>query len=152
MDKESQTLAIICQDLSVVLAFDHRERLLQWSVRIANNLGEGSQFLGQLSSVPPKSKLTPGPVRLHVTERKFCLTAGLPPRLLAQWEIGHLRRYGVVDGRLVFEGGSRCGKGEGLHALIPEPHQATAIQEALDSAARGQFTRAPSKRFPTSKK
>lgn len=41
LDKESNTMAIICQDVTVVLAFDTRERLIQWQVKIANNLGEG---------------------------------------------------------------------------------------------------------------
>lgn len=91
LDKESHTLAIICQDLCVVLAFDNRERLIQWTVRIANNLGEGQQFLVQLASAPAKSKLTPGPVKLHVSDKKFCLTGGIPPRLLGHWEVPHLR-------------------------------------------------------------
>lgn len=33
LDKESNTIAIICQDIIVVLAFDTRERLIQWQVR-----------------------------------------------------------------------------------------------------------------------
>jgi hypothetical protein len=41
LDKESNTAAIICQDLTVVLAFDTRERLIQWQVKIATHLGEG---------------------------------------------------------------------------------------------------------------
>jgi hypothetical protein len=41
LDKESNTIAILCQDVTVVLAFDTRERLIQWQVKIANNLGEG---------------------------------------------------------------------------------------------------------------
>lgn len=41
LDKESNTIAIICQDVTVVLAFDTRERLIQWQVKISNNLGEG---------------------------------------------------------------------------------------------------------------
>lgn len=32
LDKESNTIAIICQDVIVVLAFDTRERLIQWQV------------------------------------------------------------------------------------------------------------------------
>lgn len=44
LDKESNTIAIICQDVTVVLAFDTRERLIQWQVKIANNLGEGTFF------------------------------------------------------------------------------------------------------------
>jgi hypothetical protein len=41
LDKESNTVAIICQDVTVILAFDTRERLIQWQVKISNNLGEG---------------------------------------------------------------------------------------------------------------
>lgn len=41
LDKESNTIAIICRDIIVVLAFDTRERLIQWQVKISNNLGEG---------------------------------------------------------------------------------------------------------------
>lgn len=33
LDKESNTVAILCQDVVVVLAFDNRERLMQWQVR-----------------------------------------------------------------------------------------------------------------------
>ncbi|XP_026682527.1 LOW QUALITY PROTEIN: uncharacterized protein LOC103513744 [Diaphorina citri] len=40
LDKESNTIAIICQDVTVVLAFDTRERLIQWQVKINNNLGD----------------------------------------------------------------------------------------------------------------
>lgn len=32
LDKESNTIAILCQDVVVVLAFDTRERLIQWQV------------------------------------------------------------------------------------------------------------------------
>lgn len=34
LDKESNTIAIICQDIIVVLAFDTRERLIQWQVSL----------------------------------------------------------------------------------------------------------------------
>jgi len=44
LDKESNTIAIICQDVTVVLAFDTRERLIQWQVKISNNLGEGMLY------------------------------------------------------------------------------------------------------------
>jgi hypothetical protein len=43
LDKESNTIAIICQDVTVILAFDTRERLIQWQVKISNNLGEGKR-------------------------------------------------------------------------------------------------------------
>jgi len=45
LDKESNTIAILCQDVTVILAFDTRERLIQWQVKIANNLGEGKLSL-----------------------------------------------------------------------------------------------------------
>lgn len=49
LDKESNTIAIICQDLTVVLAFDTRERLIQWQVKISNNLGEGIKIKNSLA-------------------------------------------------------------------------------------------------------
>lgn len=41
LDKESNTIAIICQDVIVVLAFDTRERLIQWQV---GRLNENPSF------------------------------------------------------------------------------------------------------------
>jgi len=50
------------------------------------------------------------------------------------------RRYGVVDGKFCFEGGSRCGRGEGLHVLLSD--QAEDIQHTLQLAAQSKlFTR-----------
>lgn len=138
LDKESNTIAIICQDVTVVLAFDTRERLIQWQVKISNNLGEDQQFLILISSVPSKAKCTNGPAHLHIQDRRFCITVGVPPRLVGIWEIAHLRRYGVVEGRFCFEGGSRCGRGEGLHVLITD--QGDDIVKTLQLAAEGKLT------------
>lgn len=41
LDKESNTIAILCEDVTVVFAFDTREQLIQWQAKIAINLGEG---------------------------------------------------------------------------------------------------------------
>ncbi|CAK9821883.1 Protein Dok-7 [Anthophora retusa] len=139
LDKESNTIAIICQDVTVVLAFDTRERLIQWQVKISNNLGEDQQFLILISTVPSKTKLTNGPAHLHIQDRRFCITVGIPPRLVGIWEIAHLRRYGVVEGRFCFEGGSRCGRGEGLHVLITD--QGEDIVKMLQLAAEGKLTK-----------
>ncbi|XP_070167747.1 uncharacterized protein [Polyergus mexicanus] len=138
LDKESNTIAIICQDVTVVLAFDTRERLIQWQVKISNNLGEDQQFLILISSVPSKAKFTNGPAHLHIQDRRFCITVGVHPRLVGIWEIAHLRRYGVIEGRFCFEGGSRCGRGEGLHVLITD--QGDDIVKTLQLAAEGKLT------------
>ncbi|XP_066595104.1 serine-rich adhesin for platelets-like [Prorops nasuta] len=138
LDKESNTVAIICQDVTVILAFDTRERLIQWQVKISNNLGEDQQFLILISSAPSKAKLSNGPAHLHIQDRRFCITMGIPPRLIGVWEIAHLRRYGVVDGRFCFEGGSRCGRGEGLHVLITD--QGEDIVKTLQLAAEGKLS------------
>lgn len=34
LDKHSHTLALLCQDFTAVLAFETRERLMQWQVRV----------------------------------------------------------------------------------------------------------------------
>ncbi|XP_073991407.1 uncharacterized protein isoform X3 [Rhodnius prolixus] len=146
LDKESNTIAILCQDVTVVLAFDTRERLIQWQVKIANNLGEDQQFLVQISSAPQKAKIAPGPARLHIQEYRFCLTLGVPPRLVGIWEISKLRRYGVVESRFCFEGGSRCGKGEGLYVFVTD--QGEEITKTLQAASEGKMA---SRRRPASR-
>ncbi|XP_069669405.1 uncharacterized protein [Periplaneta americana] len=147
LDKESNTIAIICQDVTVILAFDTRERLIQWQVKISNNLGEDQQFLIQITSAPPKAKIATGPARLHIQDQRFCITTGVPPRLIGFWEIGQLRRYGVVEGRFCFEGGSRCGKGEGLHVCVTD--QGEEITQTFQLAAQGKLA---TRRRPVSRK
>lgn len=41
LDKESNTLAIICKNITVVLALESREMLIEWKVKFHMNLGEG---------------------------------------------------------------------------------------------------------------
>lgn len=147
LDKESHTVAILCQDVVVVLAFDNRERLMQWQVKLSSHLGDGPHFLVLISSAPPKSRIPQGPARLHVQERGFCLTTGVPPRISGQWLISNLRRYGVVEGRFCFEGGSRCGKGEGLHVLLTD--QGDEITSTFKVAATGSLH--SSRRRPVSR-
>ncbi|XP_046405844.1 uncharacterized protein LOC124170874 isoform X2 [Ischnura elegans] len=150
LDKESNTIAIICQDSTVILGFDSRERLVQWQVKIAKNLGEGQKFTVQIVSAPPKSKLPLGPARLHVRDHCFSLTSGLHPRVLGSWNISHLRRYGVVDGgRFCFEGGSRCGKGEGVHVLATADGQGEVIAQALRLGSQGRLLSLPAQSSPT---
>ncbi|CAB3230355.1 unnamed protein product [Arctia plantaginis] len=137
LDKESNTIAIICQDVTVVLAFETRERLIAWQVKVGGQLGSSKEYLVMIGGGGSK-KLPAGPARLHLQGRRFALTSGIPPRLLGLWELAHLRRYGVVEGRFCFEGGSHCGKGEGLHMLITD--QAQDITDAFDLAAQGNLT------------
>lgn len=137
LDKESNTIAIICRDIIVVLAFDTRERLIQWQVKISNNLGEDRQFLVLISTAASKGKLSNGPAHLRVQNYRFCITVGIPPRLVGIWKIVHLRKYGVVDGRFCFEGGSRCDRGEGLHVLITD--QGDEIVKTFQLAVEGKL-------------
>ncbi|CAK1587334.1 unnamed protein product [Parnassius mnemosyne] len=145
LDKESNTIAIICQDVTVVLAFETRERLIAWQVKVGGQLGSSKEFLVMIGAGGSR-KLPAGPARLHLQGRRFALTSGVPPRLLGLWEIAHLRRYGVAEGRFCFEGGSYCGKGEGVHLLITD--QAQDITDAFDRAAQGNL---PLQRSPASR-
>ncbi|XP_072945009.1 uncharacterized protein [Epargyreus clarus] len=144
LDKHSHTLALLCRDFTAVLAFETRERLIQWQVKVTAQLGEARQYLVLVGG--GARRLAAGPARLQLLQRRFALTAGVPPRLLGVWEIAHLRRYGVVEGRFCFEGGSHCGKGEGLHVLVTD--QAADIARDFDLASRGQLSprRRPSAR------
>ncbi|CAG9856426.1 unnamed protein product [Phyllotreta striolata] len=133
LDKESHTVAILCQDVVVV--------------KLSSHLNDGPHFLVLVSSSPSKSRLPPGPARLHVQERGFCLTTGVPPRVAGQWLISNLRRYGVVEGRFCFEGGSRCIKGEGLYVLLTD--QGEEITTTLRAASVGNLH--ASRRRPVSR-
>ncbi|RXG58527.1 Protein Dok-7 [Armadillidium vulgare] len=75
------------------------------------------------------------PCRIHIRDHRFCLTSGSPPRLLGAWALMDLRRYGVVDGRFVWEGGTRSLRGCGVHVAISDtPNE---ISRSLDLASRG---------------
>uniref|UniRef100_T1KRP6 IRS-type PTB domain-containing protein n=1 Tax=Tetranychus urticae TaxID=32264 RepID=T1KRP6_TETUR len=116
-DKESNTLALICQDMVLLLAFNSRETLLHWQTTIRSHLPQEHQYPVEIVSFPAKSRLTVGPSRLHIRDGCFALVSGNPPRLAGLWSLPDLRRYGVLNGKFCFEGGSSCGKGEGLHVL-----------------------------------
>ncbi len=90
-DKESNTIAILCEDIIVIMAFDTREVLMQWQVKIASNLGDDIQYLVLVASATTKSKIAPGPARLHIQNQRFCITTGIPPRLSGIWHFNHLR-------------------------------------------------------------
>lgn len=130
-------MALITPELTVILAFDSRETLLQWQAKLRSHLPEGQQFLVQLTQLPQKSRLTTGPARLHLQDKSFCVVHGLPPRLAGIWPLQQLRKYGLVDGKFCFEGGSLCGKGEGLHVLAT--NQADEIARAFDLASAGKL-------------
>ena len=42
LQKESQTLAVICKSVIILLAFENREILLEWQSRISDILGQGT--------------------------------------------------------------------------------------------------------------
>lgn len=127
LDRESNTLAIICTSQTVLLAFDTHEILYQWQEKLQQHFCKGKRhsiqfcpiqlfpveqyYLVHIISIPAKSKLTCGPARLLLQDFLFCLVSGIPPRLLCHWPIKHLRRFGAVDGKFCFEGGSQSGKG-----------------------------------------
>ncbi|CAG9564451.1 unnamed protein product [Danaus chrysippus] len=117
LDKESNTLAILCEDVVPVLAFDTREMLMQWRVKVQHNLGSSKEFAAVIISSPT---VKPGPVRLHACGPRLALCGSRPPEVLALWDIKLLRRFGMVDKRFCVEGGSRCGRGEGLFVFAAE--------------------------------
>lgn len=140
LDRESNTLALILKSDIISLAFDNRENLIRWQVRVTNQFEEGQHYSAHLLQSPNannnKSKATSlvQPVKVHVQNRRFSMTAGVPPKLVHSWNMNDLRRFGSLEGgRFCFEGGSRCGKGEGIHILrLDDPND---LQKAFEAAA-----------------
>jgi len=138
LDKEANTLALIFKEIVVLIALESREILMKWQVRLANQFEEGLQMGVHLVTFHKKAKLTPGPMRIHLQNMKFSLTAGVPPVLVHSWDLVDLRRYGAVEGgRFCFEGGTRCGKGEGLHVFRVD--NAEDMQISFDLASKGKL-------------
>ncbi|TRY81230.1 hypothetical protein TCAL_10448 [Tigriopus californicus] len=138
LEKESLTLALVLKGVLIALAFDCRETLMRWQVRLAAQFEEGQHFSAHLVQVPNKSKFPLGQIRIHLQNRRFSLTTGVPPKLLHSWDLVDLRRYGGLEnGRFCFEGGSRCGKGEGLHVLrLDDPQE---LKAKFDLATKGRL-------------
>ncbi|XP_052265608.1 uncharacterized protein LOC127868060 isoform X2 [Dreissena polymorpha] len=135
-DKETSVLAIICQKQITLLAFDSRETLIQFEIKIRRGLGEEHQFPVRTIKVPSHSKLPLDLLRMHIHGSKFCLTGHVPPKILCSWQVSELRRFGAIDGRFCFEGGSRCGKGQGFHVL--QTDQVEEISEIIGNASVGK--------------
>uniref|UniRef100_A0A914UIP8 IRS-type PTB domain-containing protein n=1 Tax=Plectus sambesii TaxID=2011161 RepID=A0A914UIP8_9BILA len=76
----------------------------------------------RIVSVPPESdlsRLDDPHVRLHLHDGSFCIAASCPPRVVGAWKIAHLRRFGPLHNRFVFEAGTRAGRGlSGLFSFL----------------------------------
>lgn len=141
LDKESNTLALLCEGSAIVLAFNTREALIQWQVKITSSVPYVQQFCVQLlSTTSTGSRMTPGQVRLHVQNDRVSLVAGTVPRLMVSWSIGDLRRFGLLDGRYVLEGGARCGAvGSGVFVFAAAVTITSKLTSAIEKAAAGQL-------------
>ncbi|OTF78628.1 hypothetical protein BLA29_002996 [Euroglyphus maynei] len=128
-DRESNTMAIICIEQTLLFAFETREILLQWQIKLREHFCKERHFLVQVVNVPNninghhnattttttnhsnnQNKVKCGSARLLLQDSIFCLVNGIPPTLLCYWSIKQLRRFGLIDGKFCFEGGSKCGK------------------------------------------
>ncbi|XP_033753145.1 uncharacterized protein LOC117336640 [Pecten maximus] len=137
-DKENNVLAIVCQKQITTFAFESRETLIKFEVKIRTAIGEENQFPLHvyLKRVPPQSKLPLEKMRMHIHGPKFCLTQHSPPKMVASWVISDLRKFGKLEGKFVFEGGSRCGKGAGVHVL--QSDQVDDLEEIFQLASQGK--------------
>ena len=62
-----------------------------FQVRVTSQFEEGQHFLAYMIQLPNKSKLPTGQVRVHVQNRRFSLTHGIPPKLVHSWDLVDLR-------------------------------------------------------------
>ncbi|KAK7004506.1 protein Dok-7 [Biomphalaria glabrata] len=137
-DKELHVLAIICHKSTSLMAFEQREHMIQFEIKIRQSLGEEHQFPVTVVKAPSSSRLAKDQVRLVIHDLRFCLIAQTPPKILLSWNIEDLRRFGANDNKFCFEGGSRCGKGTGVFALQSE--QAKDIEDIVQLASMGKMS------------
>lgn len=135
-EKECNVMAIICQKQVIMMAFETRELMIHFELRIRRSLGEEHQYPVRILKVPPGSKLPLENARMHIHDSKFCFTAYIPPKMLQSWQISELRRFGLVESKFAFEGGSRCGKGAGVHVIATD--QGEEVAEIFQAASEGK--------------
>ncbi|XP_078659049.1 uncharacterized protein LOC144904212 isoform X1 [Branchiostoma floridae x Branchiostoma belcheri] len=133
VDGVSNVMAIVCQQRVLLLAFESREKMLVWELKIRSTIGEGTWRFPVV--IPSGSKFPTGPAMLHFYSNYFCLTHGVPPKLLWCWQLQGIRRYGAIAGGFSFEAGSKCGKGSGLFYIHTE--EADSLQMLFNCVASG---------------
>lgn len=85
-------------------------------VNVPNNNGHSTNTTNNNQNQNKQIKL--GSARLLLQDSKFCLVNNIPPTLLCYWSIKQLRRFGLIDNKFCFEGGSQCGKGLFVSLLL----------------------------------
>ena len=75
LDRESQTLALILKSDIISLAFDNRENLIRWQVRLTSQFEEGQHFNAHLMQNKSKSnnsgKFSEVKVNSHQVTKRF---------------------------------------------------------------------------------
>ncbi|KPM04430.1 hypothetical protein QR98_0028760 [Sarcoptes scabiei] len=114
------------------------------NLKILNNISNTNN--ANHSSVGSNQKLICGPARLLLKNYEFCLIRGTAPRLSFQhWIIKQLRRFGVIDLKFCFEGGSQCGDVNGSVKKLKESlhngndHRSTNSMKRFDSEKNSIF-------------
>ncbi|XP_005100299.1 serine/arginine repetitive matrix protein 1 [Aplysia californica] len=137
-DREAHVMAIICQKNVHLMAFEIRENMIQFEIKIRQSLGEEHQFPVRVVKSPSNSRLPKDNLRLFIHDSRFCLLAFSPPKVFLSWNVEDLRRFGARDGKFCYEGGTRCGKGSGVFAL--ESEQAEDIADIINLASTGKMS------------
>ncbi|CAB4057717.1 unnamed protein product [Lepeophtheirus salmonis] len=106
---------ILFGEMVVVLAFNCREILMRWQIRISSQFRQGYSFCANLVLTTQKLSFATGFVKIYMQNDRFLLTAGIPP-VSIHW-------------------GSQCGKGEGPHILrLKNPNE---LKNVFDLATKG---------------
>lgn len=78
----------------------------------------GYQYsLFTLDAPPSLSLICNTYVRLHLFDGRFCLVADTPPKLIADFRFGEIRRFGAFENKFCIEAGSRTGAWAGVYVF-----------------------------------
>ncbi|GFR99478.1 protein Dok-7 [Elysia marginata] len=135
-DREPFVMAILCQKSISLMAFEYRDDMIQFEINIRQSLGEEHQFPVKMMKAPSSCRLPKDQVLLMIHDRRMCIVALTPPKILMVWNVDDLRRFGAQNGKFCFEGGEKCGKGSGVFAFQSE--QAEDIADIVHLAATGK--------------
>ncbi|KRZ12623.1 Protein Dok-7 [Trichinella pseudospiralis] len=101
---ECYTLSVVCDENTLVFAFEEEKTLLHAERRLRKLLGFGCLFRCMILFAPAESLLKSEQyVRLLLQNGRFCLASSVPAQIIAKFQIETLERFGALQNKFYFE-------------------------------------------------
>ncbi|XP_070543917.1 uncharacterized protein [Ptychodera flava] len=136
IQRHPNVLSIITLQRIILLAFDRRDRMIEWETKIRSALGKVADHKFTIS-IPNRGKLPPGPATMYFCHNHMAITTSVPVKLLGAWQLQDISRFGNIEEGFAFEANKSSTSGSGIFVLLTD--QGQFIKDILDSMVRNDF-------------